>query len=209
MTVLGNLSEPALAFNATSGTWGPPGALALAYLPCAVTSWNHVSITCTVPPGLDASVAVRVTAGGQAVVAAFHTGYAPPVVTGVVPLEALGTPGGGRVVVLGTGLPTAPWPLVVLVGGAECVASSRNGTAVTCIVPRGAGRAPVVVSTPRQTSVAVLGLSVLYASPELQEVVTPLGRSVDGGFPVVVRGRVSVSYCAPLSTPCASKRLGR
>ena len=123
-----------------------------------------------------------------------RTGYAPPVVTAVVALEPLGTVGGGRVVVLGTGFPSAPWPVAVLVGGLECAVTVRNTTAITCAVPRGAGRAAVVVQTPRQSSAAGPGLSVVYGAPEIADVVTLLGRSIDGGFPVVVRGRVRARH---------------
>jgi hypothetical protein len=182
-------------FNVASGTWGPPGALMQAYVPCSVMSWTPTSINCTVPPGLDASVAVRVAAGGQAVVASQRTGYAPPVVTAVAPLQSLSTRGGGRIMVVGVGFPSAPWPVVVLVGGAECAldvatAGARNTTTITCSIPRGAGRAVVVVSTPRQTAVAAPGVSVVYDAPEVEEIITSQGRPIDGGFPVVVRGRV-------------------
>ena len=87
--------------------------------------------------------------------------------------------------------------LVVLVGGTECAVVSRNDTAITCSTPRGAGRVLVVVSTPLQSSAASPGLSVVYAAPEVDEVLTPLGRPIDGGFPMVVRGRVSVGSKRP------------
>ncbi len=197
VSVLAGPSGPTPVFNTTSGAWGPPGALAQVYRPCTVTAWSPTSVSCTAPPGLDAVVAARMTAGGQTVVAAQHTGYSPPVLAAVVPLQALGTPGGGLVVVTGTGFPGIPWPVVVLVGGAECAVVSRNDTAITCNAPRGAGRALVVVSTPLQSSATSPGLSVVYAAPEVDEVVTPLGRPIDGGFPMVVRGRVSVRSKRP------------
>lgn len=190
MSVLAGAMGPTPVFNSTSGAWGPPGAVAQVYLPCAVTAWGPTSVTCTAPPGLDAAVAARLTAGGQAVVATQRTGYSPPVLAAAVPVQALGTPGGGLVVVTGTGFPATPWPVVVLVGGAECAVVSRNDTAITCRAPRGAGRALVAVSTPLQSSAVVPGLSVVYAAPEVDDVAAPLGRSIDGGFPLVVRGRV-------------------
>ncbi len=190
MSALADPSGPLPVLNTTSGTWGPPGALVQVYVPCAVTSWAPTSITCTAPPGLDASVPLRITAGGQALVATQRTGYAPPVITAVVPQEALGTPGGGLVAVTGTDFPDIAWPMAVLVGGAQCGVVTRNTSAITCRVPRGAGRALVVVSTPLQSSAAGSGLSVVYAAPEVEGVVTPVGRPVDGGFPVIARGRV-------------------
>jgi hypothetical protein len=109
-------------------------------------------------------------------------------------LQPLGTAGGGAVCVVGTGLPPVEWPLTVLVGGLVCAADAsagaRNSSMVCCRVPRGAGRAIVVVSTPLQTSEPVAGMHVQYAAPEVAEVVTPQGRPVDGGFPVLVRGVV-------------------
>ncbi len=181
-------------YDAATGTWGPSGVLAPAFAPCEVLSWGPTAIVCAAPPGLDASVAVRVNAGGQAVNAAARTGYAPPVVTAVVALQPLGTTGGGEVCVTGTGLPPLQWPLAVLVGGSVCAvdpsAGARNATTVCCRVPRGAGRAAVVVSTPLQTSDPVAGMHVVYDAPEVAEVVTPQGRPVDGGFPVLVRGVV-------------------
>jgi hypothetical protein len=163
-----------------------------------VLSWGPTAIVCSAPPGLDASVAVQVHAGGQAVIAAARTGYAPPVVSGVVALQPLRTIGGGVVCVTGTGLPPLQWPLAVLVADSLCTVDasdgSRNATTVCCRVPRGAGRAAVVVSTPLQTSAPVAGMHVVYDAPEVAEVVTPQGRSVDGGFPVLVRGVVRTPW---------------
>jgi hypothetical protein len=128
------------------------------------------------------------------VTAAARTGYAPPVVTTVVALQPLGTTGGGAVCVMGVNFPALQWPLAVLVGGSVCAvdpsAGPRNITTVCCRVPRGAGRAAVLVSTPLQTSAPLAGMHVVYDAPEVAEAVTPQGRSVDGGFPVIVRGVV-------------------
>jgi hypothetical protein len=181
-------------YSATSGTWGPSSALVPGFAPCAVLSWSPTAIVCAAPPGLDASVAVRVTVGGQAMTAGGRMGYAPPAVTAVAALQPLGTSGGGVVCVTGTSLPPLQWPLAVLVGGSLCTmdasGGTRNATTVCCGVPRGAGWAAVVVSTPLQASGPVEGMHVLYAAPEVAEVLTPQGRSVDGGFPVLVRGVV-------------------
>jgi hypothetical protein len=62
---------------------------------------------------------------------------------------------------------------------------------VRCRVPRGAGRAAVAVSTPLQTSSAGTGVHAVYAAPEVADVSTVLGRPIEGGFPVVVKGVVS------------------
>ncbi len=97
--------------------------------------------------------------------------------------------------VTGIGFPAVAWPVVVLVGGSECAVTARNTTAITCAVPRGAGSRGLVVSTPRQSSPASPGLSVVYAAPEVDEVITAVGRPIDGGFPVVVRGRVRRKLC--------------
>jgi hypothetical protein len=187
-------------YHVASGTWGPRGALTPVFVRCAVVSWSASTIVCTAPPGLDASVTVQVTAGGQAVVAAQSTGYAPPVVTGVMVMQPLGTPGGGTVCVVGTGLPPLEWPVAVLVGVSLCSTDAptgpRNATTVCCRVPRGAGRVPVLVSTPLQTSESGSGMHVVYAAPEVADVLTPQGRPVDGGFPVVVRGVVRSHTCA-------------
>jgi hypothetical protein len=192
-------------YSATSGTWGPSAALVPVFAPCAVLSWSSTAIVCAVPPGLDASVAVRVTVGGQAVTAGERTGYVPPVVTAVAALQSLGTAGGGVVCVTGTGLPPLAWPLAVLVGGSLCTTDAaggtRNATTVCCRVPRGAGRATVVVTTPLQASGPAAGMHVLYAAPEVADVVTPQGRSVDGGFPVLVRGVVRAHGGGALRVP--------
>ncbi len=196
---------PQPVYDAATGTWGPSSALVASFVPCAVISWSRSAVVCAAPPGLDAVVAVRVSAGGQLAAAGQTVGYAPPAVMGVEVLQPLGTPGGGAVCVMGVDFPTLQWPLAVLVGGSVCaadpVAGPRNATTVCCRVPRGAGRAAVVVTTPLQTSAPVAGMHVVYAAPEVAEVVTPQGRSVDGGFPVIVRGVVRASdgvACAAL-----------
>jgi hypothetical protein len=184
--------RPAVAFNASSGAWGP--SLVRTLVACAVRAWTPTAVTCTAPPGLDALVDVRMDVGGQAVVATAGTGYSPPAVTGVIRLEPLGTRGGGRVLVTGSEFPPEPWPMVVLVGGAECVVDaapgSRNSSALRCRVPRGAGKAPVVVSTPLQASALSADKFVVYDPPQVAEVITPQGRSIEGGFTVVIRGIV-------------------
>ncbi len=211
---------PQPVYDTVAGTWGPSNALVSSFVPCAVVSWGRSVIVCAAPPGLDASVTVRVSAGGQLAAAGQPVGYAPPAVTGVEVLQPLGTPGGGAVCVVGANFPASQWPLAVLVGGAVCAvdpsAGPRNATTVCCRVPRGAGRAAVVVSTPLQTSDPVAGMHVVYAAPEVAEVVTPQGRPVDGGFPVLVRGvvrgrtaplwlfAVLLRLCAPARIRCCS-----
>jgi hypothetical protein len=59
-------SDPAaLTFNTTSSSFD--GMLVTSNASCAVVTWSDVEVTCVAPPGLDASVQVRVVVGGQAV----------------------------------------------------------------------------------------------------------------------------------------------
>ncbi len=187
---------PQVVFDAATGTWGPTGVLTAAYVPCAVVTWSPTGIVCVAPPGLDAGVQVRVSAGGQAIVVSQRTGYHAPLVSGVVALGPLPTLGGAHVVVTGAGFPPPPWPVAVTVGGAPCVvvdepAFPRSDAAVVCRVPRGAGRAVVAFATPLQASSGGGTVEVVYASPLVGDVVTPQGRPIEGGFPVIVRGEVS------------------
>ncbi len=210
ITAVPNRAGPQPVFDASTGAWGPSGALVSAFVPCAVISWSPSAIVCAAPQGLDASVAVLVSVGGQSV-AAQSVGYSPPAVTSVVALQTLGTRGGGVVCVMGTSLPPLEWPLAVLVGGSVCAvdeaAGPRNATMVCCRVPRGAGRAVVVLSTPLQTSESGAGTYVVYAAPEVAEVVTAQGRSVNGGFPVLVRGMVR-GRATPLVLDFAAPPIG-
>jgi hypothetical protein len=185
-------SEAALSFNVTSRSWlfavgGTPVPA-----PCRVTRWAPTAIECDLPPGVDPAPVLRVTVGGQVNATVGLMGYAGPVVTRVTPLGALGTPGGTVLAINGSGFPLAPWPLVVVVGDTVCgaVPNSRTVTGVQCYLPRGAGVAAVTVHTPVQASLPSDVPPLVYARPEITSVDTPQGRPIEGGFRVVVRGRV-------------------
>jgi hypothetical protein len=187
------------AWDPNSGTWVAPAPLALVPLPCVVEAWADDVITCVAPPGLDGNATVRVVAGGQVNTTLGLVGYAGPLVAGVEVEGPLVTRGGVRVTVHGSDFPVGPWPVSVTVGGAECVVldSTRSANAVTCVSPRGAGVAAVVVQTMLQASTGDVVLN--YSEPNITSVDTPLGRPLEGWFPVVVTGEVRVACWCPLS----------
>jgi hypothetical protein len=192
-----------LTFDATARTWEPPVAsvVAQAHQPCGVLEWADSQIVCEAPPGIDPTdaVTVRVVAGDQVYLAHGLVGYTPPVLLAMHPSRVMGTTGGGTLTLVGTGFPPPPWPLVVAVGRSLCDVdpASRNSTLVVCRVPRGAGQVSVVVHTPLQSS-GNQSFVMLYDGPTVGDVTTPLGRPVEGRFPVHIRGTVSQArlFCA-------------
>jgi hypothetical protein len=181
----------AVTFATATRTWAPASALAASEVECGVEQWEPSAVVCRAPPGLDASVAVRVVVGGQATTVALPLGYAAPSVTAVAAAGPVGTPGGALVTVTGTGFPLPPWPVAVVMGGALCdvVNASRvTSTALTCVAPRGLGLAQLSVHSPMQSSNGTAALA--YAPPTIHDVSTPQGRPLAGGFPIVVRGSV-------------------
>jgi hypothetical protein len=187
-----------LSFQPSSRTWAPSSALVRADVECHAVQWSPTTITCTVPPGVDASVTVSVVVAGQDIQWPGVVGFEAPMVTGVTSLQPVGTPGGTAVTVLGTGFPLPPWPLAVLVGDAPCAvvdASSRvSTTSVTCVAPRGVGTQTVTVHTPMQSS-NVTG-RLMYAAPTIADVTTLSGRPIEGGFAVAVLGAVRGVFCS-------------
>jgi hypothetical protein len=187
-----------LSFQPATRTWAPTSALVRADVECHAVQWSPTTITCTVPPGVDASVVVRVVVAGQAMQWPGVVGFEAPVVTGVTSLQPVGTPGGTAVTVLGTGFPLPPWPLAVLVGDAPCVvgnASSRVSTvSLTCVAPRGVGTQTVTVFSPLQSSNVTGRLT--YAAPTIADATTPSGRPIEGGFAVTVQGAVRGVFCS-------------
>jgi hypothetical protein len=180
-----------VTFSAATRTWGPASALTASEVECAVEQWEPSAVVCRAPPGLDASVAVRVVVGGQATTVGLPLGYAAPSVTAVAAAGPVGTPGGALVTVTGTGFPQPPWPVAVVMGGALCDvvnAPRATSTALTCVAPRGLGLALLSVHSPLQSSNGTA--AVAYAPPTIIDVSTPQGRALDGGFPIFVRGSV-------------------
>jgi hypothetical protein len=191
-----------LQFNASSGLWASPSensGLAAVNATCNVTSWWDGAIECVAPPGLDANVSILVTAGARVHRAMGLVGYASPAVLSVAaPVGQMGTPGGWRVVVSGSGFPLPPCPLAVTVGGRACAVDevSRSAGSVACVVPSGWGRQQVVVRSPTQASVEVV--TVQYDGPEVAPFVTPSlsERPIEGRFRIFVTGKVGASVSA-------------
>jgi hypothetical protein len=182
-------SDSSLA-RGPDGVWLPQGALVLTRQSCVVTAWTPESIQCVIPPGVDAALTVRVVVGGQSNTTHGLVGFSAPVVTGVTAPYPPRTRGGDAIIVNATGVPSLPWPLAILVGGAPCeeVPSSRTGVSTECWTPRGAGSAAVQLFTPLQASGATV--HVVYAGPYIAGVETPQGRPIEGGFLVDVSGEV-------------------
>ncbi len=178
-----------------NGTWVPPvDVLLKQWTTCNVTSWLPDAITCTVPPGLDATPTVRVTVGGNSSVTVGLVGFSPPVLDALIVPDGFGTPGGVDVTLMGAQLPLAPWPLAVTVGPWPCPVyeDRRSATSVVCRLPTGTGTVRVAVHTPLQST--VYRDALVYPGPSLSAVVAPNGCPVDGGFPLVVTGEVR--WCA-------------
>ncbi len=187
-----------LTFDPFTRTWDP--VLTTNSTPCVVVSWSATSISCTVPPGLDPVVTVRVMVGGSTVVVQGALGFKAPEVTSVTAVGDVGTTGGTVITVSGTEFPVDPWPVAVLVGGRVCTVQpeSRTPTAVACSAPRGAGRVQVELYSPLQASNVTGRLS--YAPPVVWNITTPLGRPIEGDFPVVIHGAVRVCSFPWLAT---------
>jgi hypothetical protein len=179
-----------LSFNTSSGAWRPSAALVSSLVPCNVTLWSSTRIECMAPPGLDGNVSVRVTVGGQVLLMPGSIRYQGPAVLSFTATGTLGTAGGAVLSIVGSGFPDASWPMAVAVGSLPCalIPGTRTATAVSCVVPRGWGRQPIVVHTPLQASSQQALLQ--YDAPEITAVVTPSGRSIEGGFLIEVHGRV-------------------
>ena len=82
------------------------------------------------------------------------------------------------------------WPLAVTIGPAECAHVVRVSTSIlTCIAPRyfGVG-VSVVLYTPLQSSTSPT--TITYSPPVIFELDTPQGRPIEGGFPIVISGKV-------------------
>jgi hypothetical protein len=82
------------------------------------------------------------------------------------------------------------WPIAVTVGGAECVDVARmSDSELRCRAPRNYGVGlPVVVFTPLQSSVS--GPTITYSAPMVYDVEAAGGRPIDGGFTIVITGKV-------------------
>lgn len=183
--------DAGLAFNASTGVWGPPGALQPpTTVRCNVSEWWDTRVTCAAPPGLDANVSVRLVAGGQVSEARGMLSYDAPTVLATT-MGPMSTSGGALILINGNGFPPREaWPIAVTVGGASCVVNpaTRTDTRLECVAPPGWGRQRVVVRTPLQASAQTV--LVQYDGPDIVTVGTPEGRPVEGGFPVDVAGRV-------------------
>ncbi len=70
----------------------------------------------------------------------------------------------------------------------EVVTGSRSTTSLQCRLPQGCGTMPLTMYSPLQKSTNTL--LVTYQGPSVREVVTPMGRSIEGSFPVTVHGEV-------------------
>jgi hypothetical protein len=81
----------------------------------------------------------------------------------------------------------------VRVGSGVCAVEegSRTHNGLRCVLPPGGGAKVVSVHTPLQSSLALE--RVVYAGPSVASVATPMGRGIEGGFPVEVVGEVGVS----------------
>ncbi len=82
------------------------------------------------------------------------------------------------------------WPIAVTVGGAECLDVVRvSDSELSCRAPRNYGVGlPVVVFTPLQSSVS--SPTITYSAPLVYDVEAAGGRPIDGGFTVVITGKV-------------------
>jgi hypothetical protein len=189
-----------LTFDPRALAWSPAAALVPVATPCPWTLWGPSTITCQVPPGADGNVTVTVARAGRTSAPAnglLH--FAPPILTRVTTASELTTTGGTVLTLQGTGFLLPPWPMAVTVGAALCVVdeSARSSRTLECTAPRGVGTQLVWVHTPSQSSVP--DVNVTYAAPVISAVLTPAGRSIEGGFPVVVLGRVS-DWCTAAAT---------
>lgn len=189
----------ALVFDPATSTWqaSAPGTASLvrARTPCVLQQWAPTVIECQAPPGLDATVELHIVVGGQENVTTSLLGYLPPTVSSVVVAApgSMGTAGGSFVTLLGANFPVAPWPLAVTARSDLCtvVEDTRTTAAVTCRVPRGAGVSALGVFTPLQASPSTATLA--YDPPMITVVTTPSSRPIEGGFELLVSGKVRCS----------------
>ena len=105
-------------------------------LPCTVVSRTHDTLTCQAPPRSPGIVPVLVTVGNQVSNALTVAYRAAPTVKGIGVVGAAPTAGGGRIVVLGSGLDAAP---SLFVGGAACTPQTTEPDLLICRMPPGRG----------------------------------------------------------------------
>lgn len=104
--------------------------------PCQATSRTPTTITCQAPPRPAGMQPVVVTVGNQSSNPLTLAYRAAPVVKGIGVVGDSPTAGGGRIVVLGSGLDDAPQ---LTVGGAACTPRTIDPDLFVCLMPPGRG----------------------------------------------------------------------
>ncbi len=150
--------------------------------PCAIVSRTPTAVSCQAPPRPPGSALVVVTVGNQSSNALTVVYRATPTVKGIGAIGPAPTAGGGRIVVLGSNLDTAP---TLTVGGAPCQPQSIEFDLLICRMPVGRGTAVPVVLTVGER---MFSGSVDYDPPEVSGVVGAGGPTA-GGIIIGVVGR--------------------
>lgn len=168
------------------GNFGAEPRVTVAGRICPVTGTStDAEITCTVPPGEGAPVAVEVTVADQSTSTDGVLGYSPPTLDVVTPAD-LPTAGGALLTLIGSnfGLNAS-----VTVGGQNCgfdgPGSSRSHDQLVCVGPAGEGfNLPLVVNVAGQQA---SGLVISYRPPRI-DAVQATRASTAGGDTLTIIG---------------------
>ncbi len=168
---------------------GTNGVVTVGNALCAILTYSHSLITCTLPPGEGASVPVKVSNGVLISNTLFLT-YPPPAITSVNPTTG-STAGGITVTVTGTNFGLTGFAQL---NGVTCVSQGGvlNHATIQCTLPAGTG-------TNRAFVVTVAGqvsnpFPFSYAPPTITNVDPSNGPTV-GGTTITITG-VSMSPSA-------------
>ncbi|HYD49457.1 MAG TPA: IPT/TIG domain-containing protein [Terriglobales bacterium] len=117
---------------------------------CAVTHHTHAEITCTLPPGVGANLAVAVQIGPHLASPQLTVSHQAPLLESVAPASAP-TAGGATLTIFGSNF--GPSGLSsVQVGNVNCPITSASDSRISCTLPAGTGTAAVVVTAGGQAS---------------------------------------------------------
>lgn len=149
---------------------------------CAVTAWDHTSVSVTVPMGVGANVplTIRNTSGPAVGTSTFS--YPAPMIDTVTPSPI----GGGQTLTI-NGSNFGASGAIVYINGVTCtdVVHVIANTRITATCPIGSGiGVPVVVSAGSQNSAPKI---TSYAAPSVMGIV-PAHGPTSGAFPAIVGG---------------------
>lgn len=179
--------------GANFGTFDSKPAAKVGGVDCTSTMWvSDTQVTCRVPAGVGAALAVSVAIAGRTASLAGALSYSPPTVLTVVPSFNGDLTGGQVLIVQGLHFGTADTGPTATIGGVPAPSVSWiSDSQLKVTTPPGVGAdLPVVVNVGGQSTPATGQGKFAYASPTVQSI-TPafgfVGPSFSGNFTVLGR----------------------